>query len=203
MEEKINPLQIDALREMVNIGAGNAATALSQMIKKFVNIDIPQVTFCEVEKAPSIIGDPQLLVAAIYLELLGDASGVILFSFPKLQANRLADILLGKPAGTTRILNEIGQSAIKETATILVGAYLNAISKLLGLRLLTSAPGFAEDMAGAIIENVLVESGKDADKCFVVNTDLMIVEEKINAVFFFIPDKESLNKIFHLMKVNN
>ncbi|MFA4889704.1 MAG: chemotaxis protein CheC [Candidatus Omnitrophota bacterium] len=203
MELKLTQLQTDALKEMVSIGAGNAATALSQLVKKKTTIKVPNATLCPIDKAPEVFGGAEVLVAAIYLRLLGDASGVILFSFEKNEAGRLADLLLAKAPGTTKILNEMDQSALKETATILSGAYLSAIAKFLKMRLLVSSPAFAEDMAGAIVDNILIETSKEADYFFIIDTDLEIVEEKVKAYFFFIPDAESLKKIMLAMGVNS
>jgi chemotaxis protein CheC len=203
MDAKLTQLQIDALKEIVTIGAGNAATALSQMLKKKINITVPRADILPLDKAADIFGGAEVLVAAVYLELLGDAQGVILFAFDKNQANRLADLLLSKPLGTSKILDELGQSALKETATILSGAYLNALSKLLKMRLLISSPAFAEDMAGAIIDNILIETSKEADYFFVIDTELEVVAEKVKTYFFFVPDSGSLQKILHAIGMNS
>ena len=141
------------------------------------------------------------MIIAVYLQLLGDASGVILLSLEKTEAVRLADTLLGQQPGKTKILTELGGSALKETASILSGAYLSATGKLLRMRLLISSPGMAQDMAGAIVENILAETSKDADYALVMDTELKIVMEKIVAYFFFIPDAASMEKMFKVLGV--
>lgn len=195
MNSELSSGQKDALKEVVSIGAGNAATALSQLLRQKVNIIVPKVNFSSIDKAQEIFGPPETLVATVYLQLLGDASGVILFSFKKEDALRLSDMLMGKEAGKSKILSEMGESALKETATILSGAYLAALSKMLKMRLLISAPVMAQDMAGAIVDNVLIEVSKEADYTLVIYTELEITSEKVTAYFFFIPEKESLEKI--------
>lgn len=201
MSNTLSAEQIDALKEIVTIGSGNAATALSQMLKKTVEIKVPKVNVCSIGDAPCIFGGSEKLVTAIYLQLLGDASGVILFSFGKEEAGRLADLLLGQKVGQTKILNQMAQSALKEASTILTGAYLSALAKLLKMRLLISSPGFAEDMAGAIVDSVLAETSKTADFAIVIDTELRILDEKVMAYFFFIPDTESLAKIMKAVGV--
>ncbi len=203
MDNKLTQEQRDALREIVTIGAGNAATALSQMLKKKVDIKVPDVSLTSIDKAPEVFGGAETLVTAIYLQLLGDVSGIILFSFQQDEANRLSDALLGLPLGKTKMLNDMARSALKETTTILSGAYLSAIGKLLKMRLLVSSPGFAQDMAGAIVDNILVETSKEADSALVMDTELNIVDEKIVAYFFFIPDVGSLRKILKVVGVNS
>jgi len=203
MDERISQAQMDAIREVVTIGAGNAATALSQMVKKKIDILVPRANILALDKVADIFGGAEVLVKTVYLEILGDVSGVILFSFRKDEANRFVDLLLSNPAGTSKIINELGQSALKEVATIISGAYLNALAKFLRMRLLISTPGFAEDMAGAIIEDILIETSKEADQFFVIDTEFEIVSEKVNTYFFFVPDVESLGKIFRVLGVNS
>ncbi|NQT90542.1 MAG: chemotaxis protein CheC [Candidatus Omnitrophica bacterium] len=196
-----NENQMDALKEIVSIGAGNAATALSQLLHQKVNIAVPTVNLTTIDKAQDVFGEPETLVVAVYLQLLGDATGVILVSFRRDEALRLSDILLGREPGKTKMLHEIEESALKESATILIGAYLGALAKILKMRLLVSAPATAQDMAGAVVDNILIEISKEADYTLVIDTELKIIDEKVVTYFFFIPDKDSLGKIFDAIGV--
>lgn len=195
MNNQLSDESRDALKEIVSIGAGNAATALSQLLKQKVTIVVPKVNLASIDKAQDIFGPAETLVATVYLQLLGDASGVILLSFKKDDALRLADMLMGKEPGASKVLGEMGESALKESATILTGAYLAALSKLLKMRFLISSPAMAQDMAGAIVDNILIETSKEADYTLAIDTELEIINEKVTAYFFFIPDKQSLEKI--------
>ncbi len=195
MDRELNKAQRDALKELVSIGAGNAATALSQMIKKKVKILVPRVNFTTIDKVPEIFGGAETLVTAIYLQALGDVAGVMLFSFRKEEGNKLADLILGNLPGKTKLLNDMSSSALKETASILSGAYVNALAKLLKKRLLISSPAISQDMAGALVGDILIETGKDADYAIVIDTELEIVDEKVMAYFFFIPETGSLEKV--------
>ncbi len=203
MSDHLTSEQIDALTEIVTIGAGNAATALSQMLGKKVTIDIPSVETCSIGDAARIFGGEEELVTSVYMEMLGDLSGVILFSFQKNEGNRFADLLLSHKKGKTKVLNEMAISSLKETSTILSGAYLNAIAKLLGLRIMITSPSLAQDMAGAIIDAILAEISKEANFAIVMNTELVIVDEKVLTYFFFIPDIDSLKKIITIMGVDS
>ena len=201
MLDSLNEIQKDALREMSSVGAGNAATALSQMIKKTVTIKVPEVNFTTIDDATHAGCSPETVVSAVCMKVLGEIEGIMLISFGMAGATCLSDILLGKERGQkpVHIIDEMGISALKEISSILGGAYLNAISKMFGMRLTMSLPSFSEDMAGALIENVLAETSKDADYAIVVNTELKIVDEKIMARFFFMPDNNSLNKVLCAM----
>jgi chemotaxis protein CheC len=195
MEIKLNSEFEDALREIVTIGAGNAATALSQMLKKRIDVAVPKVHLLPVARATDVFGSLEEPVTAIYLKILGDVTGVILFSFNNEYAQKLSDLLLGQEQGTKRPLDDLSFSAIKEAATILTGSYLSAMSKLLKLRLLISTPGLAQDMAGAIVSNVLTETSKEADKAIVVDSEFTAENEKVMCYFFFIPDTGSTEKL--------
>lgn len=193
--------QMDALKEVVSIGAGNAATALSKMISTKISIDVPKVSFSTIDETVDRFGDPETLVTSVYLQLLGDMTGVLLFSFRKDTAITLASLLLGRRPGQTRVLDDLGQSAMKETGSILAGAYLSAIGSLLKIRLTISSPDIAHDMAGAVIEDVLLETNKEADYSLIIDTNLTIIDKKVAAYFFFIPDHDSLNKMLKRLGV--
>lgn len=201
MDAVLDKVQIDALREIVSIGAGNAATALSQMLKKQISIDVPDINLIPIEEAADMLGGAEKIVTSIYLQMLGDVTGVILFSFSKPEALKFSDLLLNKKNSESEILNEISQSALKETASILLGAYLNALSKLTKMKILMSSPSLIQDMAGAIIGDILIETVKDADCAIIAKTEFIIIGEKIMSYFFFIPDKESLQRILKTMGV--
>lgn len=192
---KLNKEQKDALKEIVSIGAGHAATAMSQMIKKKVTITVPDVNMAEVDRSSGLFGASDTLVTAVYLQMLGDLTGIILFSFPKDVANKLTDIMMGKKHKEHKVLGEMSSSAVKEVATILSGSYLSAIGTFLKMRLLLSAPAVAHDMAGAVVDNILVETSKEADYMIIVNTEFLVVGEKIMTYFFFIPDSVSTEKL--------
>jgi len=202
MSAKFSKAKRDVLREIVTIGGGNAATAANQMLRKKVNVGVPAVSLIPVEKAAEIFGGEEDLVTAIYLHLLGDVSGVMLLILRKDEAKRLADLLLRREPGKSKILNELAQSSLKETATILSGAYLNAIAQLLRMRFLVSSPCLKQDMAGVIVNNVLIETAKDTDYAIIAETEFRIIEERIQFYFFFIPDEPSLAKIMKVLGVD-
>src|SRR5918912_2660090 len=120
--------QLDALRETANIGAGHAATALSQMTGGTIMISVPTISISALEDVPSQIADSEEPIAAVLMHMLGDLTGRTLLVFPRPTAIRLAQIMLRRPEREGEEFGELEQSAIKEAGNIHSGAYMNAIS---------------------------------------------------------------------------
>src|SRR5438105_15229638 len=122
----LKALQIDALREVANIGAGHAATALSQLTNRRIMISVPQINIARLEEVPDLLGDPQEVVAAVLMHMLGDLTGRTLPLFPEPVARKLCDRLLRRPSRTTTVFDALEQSCLKEAGNILSGAYMTA-----------------------------------------------------------------------------
>jgi chemotaxis protein CheC len=151
--------QLDALREVANIGAGHAATALSQMTASTIMISVPTITIASLEDVPSRLGNEEEPIAAVMMHMLGDLTGRTLLVFPRPTALRLSELMLRRPPGTHTELGELEQSAIKEAGNILSGAYMNALSEFLGLMLLPSPPSLAVDMSAAVLTTAHLQFG--------------------------------------------
>src|SRR5947199_10001536 len=124
----LKALQIDALREVANIGAGHAATALSQLTNRRIMISVPQINISRLEEVPGLLGDPQEVVAAVLMHMLGDLTGRTLLLFPETVGRKLCDMLLRRPYGTTTVSDSLEQSCPQEAANILPRASTNALS---------------------------------------------------------------------------
>src|SRR5690348_865180 len=146
----LKALQLDALREVANIGAGHAATALSQMVGETIMISVPTISVTRLEDVPPQLSEPDEPVAAVLMHMLGDLTGRTLLVFPRRTAARLAELLLRRPDGVPEF-NEMQQSAIKEAGNILSSAYMNALSDFMGMMLIPSPPALAIDMSDAIL----------------------------------------------------
>ncbi len=194
-EFDLTPAQLDAMREIGNIGAGNSATALSQIVNKKIDMNVPRVSVIPIEDVPDLVGGPDAIIVAVFLRVYGKAPSNILFLMPKENAFYLADDLLGKPHGTTQELDEMSVSAIKEVGNILSGSYLNAFSHFTNISMLPSIPSLAMDMAGAILNIVLVQLGQMGDRAMVIETKFLAEDDSINGHFFLVPDPGSLGTI--------
>ena len=206
MEElqTLKALQLDALREVANIGAGHAATALSQMIGGTIMISVPRINVQRLEDVAPLVADPDEPVAAVLLHILGDLSGRTLLVFPKSAALQLAEMMLRRPAGTAGELGELEQSAIKEAGNILSSAYMNALSEFMGMLLLPSPPALAIDMSAAVLTTAYLQFGTNKDYVFCVESDFMLKDDqqRLRGFFLLLPDPASLQAILRAIRVS-
>ncbi len=200
-EMKLSDSQMDALREIGNVGAGNSATALSQIIHRRVEMNVPRVSLVPLDQVPDLVGGPETMVVGIFLRVYGQAPSNIMFLLPKESAFYLADVLMGKKHGETKNLDFMDESALMEIGNILSGAYLNALFCLTNLSLLPSIPALAMDMAGSILSVVLAQLGQMGDQALVIETEFLSEDDGISGHFFLVPDPGSLEKILSAVGV--
>ncbi len=199
----LKALQLDALREVANIGAGHAATALSQMINSTIMISVPTINVSRLEEVPPQVSAPEEPVAAVLMHMMGDLTGRTLLVFPKATAVRLAELMLRRPAGSSPDLGEMEQSAIKEAGNILSSAYMNALSDFMGMMLLPSPPSLAIDMSTAVLTTAYLQFGSDKDYVFCVESEFFMhdMNEKLRGFFLLLPDPASLQAILRAVRV--
>src|SRR2546428_4965479 len=125
----LKALQLDALKEVANIGAGHAATALSQLTNRRIMISVPEINIARLEEVPELLGNAGEVVAAVLMHMLGDLTGRTLLLFPEAVGRKVCDMLLRRPLGTTSVFDVLEQSCLKEAGNILSGAYMNARSE--------------------------------------------------------------------------
>ena len=201
--KSLKAIQLDALREVANIGAGHAATALSTMTGGTIMISVPRINIARLEDVPTQISAPEEPVAAVLMNMLGDLTGRTLLVFPKPTAVRMAELMLRKPKGTFTELGELEQSAIKEAGNILSGAYMNALSDFMGLMLLPSPPSLAIDMSTAVLTTAYLQFGSDRDYVFCVESEFYMkdLDEHLRGFFLLLPDFASLQAILRAVRV--
>jgi len=188
----LRPVHLDGLREISNIGMGHAATALSQLIGCRIDLHVPRVTIAPLAEVPDLVGGYDTLIAGIYMSIYGDAQGSILLTFPRQSVTRLLGLLVpeGESPGEG-LLSEFSASTLREIGNILAGAYLNALGGLLSLTLLPGVPSVAFDMAGAIVDYILIEIGAAGDLTLVIETEFF-GDPEVRGHFFMLPDPRSL-----------
>lgn len=202
---ELKELQVDALREVANIGAGHAATALSQLTNRRIMISVPQIKVTRVEDVGELLGDPEEVVAAVLMHMLGDLTGRTLFVMTEPSTRLLCDLLLRRQPETTAAFHDLEQSAIKEAGNILGGAYMNALSDFMGMMLLPSFPSLVVDQAAAVISTAVVGFGTDRDFVFCVESDFHFDLDEaghhLKGHFLLLPDLASLRAIFDAIRV--
>lgn len=186
---ELTDFEKDKLTEVVSIGAGNAATALSKMINKSVKLSVPEVFLQAWEKIPQSVGDSQEVVSTVLLQVRGDIPAVILLIIPKDSAINLSAILTGK--------NEIDPSVLGEVGNILSGSALTALATFLKMKMMESVPEVVTDMLGSILISVLAEMGHTGDQLLVFKSSLFVEKENINGHLIFIFNSQASQKIIN------
>lgn len=197
-ENNMTSFELDQLKEVINIGASHASTALSQMIHKRVTLNVPEVFVDQVENIIKYIGNEQEVVTAVLLKVLGDAPGIMTFLFPRGSDNDLIRLLTGKERKPGKILDDYEVSVLKEVGNILSGASLNAFSKFLNINIVQSVSEIATNMLGAIINSVMAEIGQTSEKALIAKVNMTVEGEGIKTQLFFFIDPESTMKILRM-----
>ncbi|MEP6572606.1 MAG: chemotaxis protein CheC [Gemmatimonadota bacterium] len=199
----LHALQRDALREVANIGAGHAATALSQLTNRRIMISVPEVNITRLEEVPEILGKADDVIAAVLMHMMGDLTGRTLVIFPEASARTLCEILLRKKPGEITAFGEMEQSGLKEVGNILSSAYMNALSDFMGMMLVPSVPSLAIDLCGAVLTSTYMNFGYDRDYVFCVETRFLFEDPnlQIRGHFLLLPDLASLRAIFDAIRL--
>ncbi|MCR4586196.1 MAG: chemotaxis protein CheC [Lachnospiraceae bacterium] len=195
--ETMSSQYFDVLKEIGNIGAGNATTALSTMLGMKVDMKVPQVRLMEFKEVGTTMGGEEQIVAGIYLVVDGDIHGSIMFVQKKESARAMVQKLMGMPP-EGEDFSEMELSALMEIGNVITAAYLNSLSTLTNLTIYPSVPTICIDMAGAILSVPAIEFGAIADKMLLIQTDFSD-DETLSGYFILVPDEESDAKILHAL----
>ncbi len=193
--DNMDSMHLDLLRELGNIGAGNATTALSQLINKKIDMGIPVVNVLEFKELAEVIGGEENPIVGILFGIEGDVNGMMMFVLEQVSAHNLVNLLMGQDIEKFEDFSEMDMSALKEIGNIIAGAYLSSLSSLTSLKIIATIPYMAIDMAGAILSVPAIEFGKVGDKALLIQTDFGGDDEKVFGYFILIPDMPSYEKI--------
>lgn len=191
----LDNIHFDILKELGNIGSGNAVTALSKMIDGKVDMNIPKVMLLEFKETAEILGDPEDLVFGILVNISGDINGIMMFLVKVDSAKALIKYLIGSEFEEDRDFSDMDLSALKEIGNILSSSYLSALSTVTGKMVTPSVPFLAKDMAGAILSVPAIEFGKMADKVLFIESVFGTDDEKVSGYFILVPDLRSFKII--------
>jgi chemotaxis protein CheC len=193
--DNMDSMQMDLLRELGNIGAGNATTALSQLINKKIDMGIPVVNVLEFKELAEVIGGEENPIVGILFGVEGDVNGMMMFVLEQVSAHNLVNLLMGQEIAKFEDFSEMDMSALKEIGNIIAGAYLSSLSSLTNLKIIATIPYMAIDMAGAILSVPAIEFGKVGDAALLIQTDFGGQEERVFGYFILIPDMPSYDTI--------
>lgn len=190
----------DVLKEIGNIGAGNAMTALSQMLQCKVDMKVPQVRLLEFSEVGELMGGEEQLMAAVLLAVEGDITGYMMFLVEEKSARHLINKITGGMLPEGMEFEEMGLSAMQEVGNIITGAYLNSLSSMTNMKVFPSPPAVTVDMAGAILSVPAIQFGIYGDKILLIQSQFYD-EVQLDGYFILIPDLESYEKILTALGV--
>lgn len=190
----------DVLRELGNIGAGNATTALAQMMQCKVDMSVPKVQLLEFKELGEAMVGEETVMAGIYLGIEGDIKGSIMFLLEKAAAKHLVGKLLGMESEGEEF-SEMEFSALKEVGNIITGSYLNSLSSITNLAIYPSVPDLTVDMAGAILSVPAIEFAALGDRMLMIQTQFFD-EMVLDGYFILIPDLDSYGRMLSALGIN-
>jgi chemotaxis protein CheC len=198
---QLEDFQLDVLKEVGNIGAGHAATALSTLLDKPIDMLVPKVRMLPFEEICESVGGAETVVLAIFLRVEGDAPGNMFFILDLDAAKNMLHDLVGLSITDHEEYSELELSALNEIGNILAGSYLSSLADFTNLNMQPTVPALAIDMAGAILSYGLLQFGQMGDQALLIDTKFLEGENEVQGHFFLIPDPESFGKIFSALGV--
>lgn len=201
---QLNDMQYDVLREIGNIGAGNATTALSQMLNQKMDMSVPKVALVPFNEISDVMGAEDQTVVGIMLGFEGDVEGMMMFLFDTKSAHHLVNTLMmrdkedGVEEGAD--FTDMDMSALNEIGNIVSGSYLTAISKLTNLKMISTVPEMTIDMIGALLSVPASEFGKYGDKLLLIQSQFGELDF-VNGYFLMIPELNSYDKLLESLGV--
>ncbi|MFD0959503.1 chemotaxis protein CheC [Paenibacillus chungangensis] len=200
---RLQAFELDVLKEVGNIGAGNAATALSKLLDKPVDMAVPKVSLLPFEEVAELVGGSEQIVIAIFLRVEGDAPGNMFYIIQEQSVNRMLKQLLSIDHQEGDTYSEMELSALCEIGNILAGSYLSSLADFTRLLMFPSVPAVAHDMAGAILSYGLMQYGEMGDSALLIETQFQEECHSLKGHFFLIPDPDSFRKIFKALGVGS
>ncbi|MDN5310809.1 MAG: chemotaxis protein CheC [Methanolobus sp.] len=198
MMDELTELQTSALKEIVNIGVGNAVTALSKMIGTQISIEVPELKIEKIEEVPERAGGADTVVSGVIMHVNGDINGYIMMLLSRETAETICTTITGEEVPD--ILDPMNQSLIEEVGHILAGSYVSSLSEFLALDFMISPPMQTYDMLGAIMDQILIEMSRNVEHTFLFDTFFTMQGNRMEGILLTLFDPESMDRI--LSRIN-
>jgi chemotaxis protein CheC len=182
-------MQLDALRELANIGSGNAGTALGAMLGKSVDINVPTAAALPLDEAVAIAGEPDELRYGVVVPMIGDFESIVVLLFPEVDAQKLCGIYGIEPSTPD------GYSMLGEVGNILGTNYMNALGQMVGMEMEPQPPQVVEDMLASILSSVLIGRGEDIEEALILDSNLLVEEEECSLSFLLLPTHGGIKEL--------
>ena len=200
--EEMNDMKLDIFKEMGSIGGGNAATALSSMLNARVSMALPRAEILEFNDALARLGDPEIVIAGVLVELTGEIQGIMLCIIPEEFSDEVLFRMLGKTRTALLELDEIESSVLTEIGNIVISSYVTALSSLAGVEVELSVPQLAVNMLGGIMSLPMAMMGQQSDRIMMVTGEFNIDDKALNSGMLLLPNVESLNILMKKLGVD-
>ena len=198
VKSNYSAMELDVLKEVINIGGGHAATSLSQLIEKPVQMTVPVIEMMEYADVYEKIMPEETVIKAIIIKMMGDAEGVFLFTVDQQVSETIVAMMLPE---NTPYSEAMANSALQELVNILVNSFLNAVMKLMDANLITSVPIIIEDMFGAIMSSVYLEQSQYDDSIMIIKNEFYYLGDRLESSLYFVPKPGIIEKMLKALTV--
>ncbi len=200
--EQLQDMHLDVLKEIGNIGSGNAASALSELIQCNTDITVPSVKMLDFSEAVNFLGGPENVAIGMLVGIKGDITGMMLYVLQHSFASKMTSTLFGTEIEDLTNMNEMETSFISEVGNIMAASYVNAISQLTGMMIDISVPNMTVDMVGAILSVPAVEFAQVGNKVLFIDDGFVIGDGEIKSNMILVPEMQSLETLFTRLGVS-
>lgn len=200
--EQLQDMHLDVLKEIGNIGSGNAASSLSELIQCNTDITVPSVRMLDFSEAVNFLGGPENVAIGMLVGIKGDITGMMLYILQHSFASKLTSTLFGSEIEDLTNMNEMERSFISEVGNIMAASYVNALSQLTGMMIDISVPNMTVDMVGAILSVPAVEFAQVGNKVLFIDDGFVIGDGEIKSNMILVPEMQSLETLFTRLGVS-
>lgn len=207
MTHNLSHFENDVLKEIGNIGAGNATSSMANLMNKEVNMNVPYVQLLTINEIMDIVGGPEEIIVTTFFKVHGDITGTVYFILSMAEAKSIASEMLQDDTvqiSTLEALDEMVLSVLKEVANIVVGAYLSALADFTNIKINQTVPYLSIDMAAATLVTGLIEFSQESDQAILIGTEFSGIEqeEHTKSHFLLVPDFDSIPTLFKALGVD-
>lgn len=199
--EEVNGMYCDVLKEIGNVGAGNATTAIARMLGIRIDMNVPSVRLLDVSQLGSAVGGEEETIIGIFLEVQNDIEGSMMFLLNIESGHYMVNKLMGRDPSYREPFSEMDLSALKEIGNIIAASYLTALATMTQMSLSPSVPYIAVDMAASILSVPAIQFGQFGDKALLIETQIC-ADIQMEGYFILMPEQESYEKILSSLGIS-
>lgn len=199
--EEVNGMYCDVLKEIGNVGAGNATTAIARMLGIRIDMNVPSVRLLDVSQLGSAVGGEEETIIGIFLEVQNDIEGSMMFLLNIESGHYMVNKLMGRDPSYREPFSEMDLSALKEIGNIIAASYLTALATMTKMSLSPSVPYIAVDMAASILSVPAIQFGQFGDKALLIETQIC-ADIQMEGYFILMPEQESYEKILSSLGIS-